>query len=359
MSDPSDGTSSSRSMGFLGLAAVAATALVGFNTLVVSCSDSRKARDAAQLHQIEESEHFWTEAMNDLSSVVEARAQQPAPDAGTGNTEGQPGWESRCVLLAARTAPFVELNVPSGAKADDGEMTMSSELLPLRQRAFDLQKTFVDQITNAALVGETCARQFSATRAVTIAENDRKRAFVRGKTDEGVTPDRPLTDAIFAREDLIALTGPSKNGWDIDLFWCERPGDEVASATNFTEALNLGRTIAAQEASGALVAGDPWGQIRVRKLAAALQPTRAFEAYARDRTVVGDDPNESPVIDELVEAAPPEVQPGIRRSQRPATTIAPRTRWYISAFFCKAGNPPIPQPQEQAASPADADALAR
>lgn len=354
MSDPSDSAGSSRSMGFLGLAAVAATALVGFNTLVVSCSDSRKARDAAQLHQIEESERFWTEAMNDLSSVVEARSQQPAPSAGA----GQPGWESRCVLLAARTAPFVELNAPSEVTAEDGEVTMSSDLLPLRQRAFDLQKAFVEQIGNAALVGETCARQFSATRAVTIAENDRKRAFVRGKADEGRIPDRPLTDAIFAREDLIALTGPSKTGWDIDLFWCERIGDEVASATNFTEALKLGKAIAAQETNGVLVAGDPWGQIRVRKLAAPLQPTRAFDAYVRDRTVVGDDPNENPVIDELVKAAPPEIQSGVQRGQRPATTIAPRTRWYVSAFFCKAGNPPVPQPQEQAASP-DANALAR
>lgn len=352
MSDPSGSASGSRSMGFLGLAAVAATALVGFNTLVVSCSDSRRARDAAQLHQIEESEHFWTEAMDDLSSVVEARAQQPAAEAATGRA-GQPGWESRCVLLAARTAPFIELNAPSEATADDGEVTISSELLPLRERAFQLQKAFVAQITNVALVGDTCARQFSTTRARTIAEDDRKRAIVKGSVDAGVAPDRPLTDAIVAREDLIALTGPSKDGWDIDLFWCERTGDEAASAVNFNEALKLGKAIADQEEAGDLVGGDPWGQIRVRKLAAALQPAPAYRAYARGLSVVSDDPNEDPVINALVAAAP-----GLTRVPRPATTVAPRTRWYVSAFFCNAGGPPMPQSREQTASPADATALA-
>ena len=41
-------------LGLLGMATIIASALVGFNTFVVGCSNERAARDAAQLHQIEE-----------------------------------------------------------------------------------------------------------------------------------------------------------------------------------------------------------------------------------------------------------------------------------------------------------------
>ena len=64
-------------LGLFGMLALVGSALVGFNTLIVSCSADRVARDAAQLHRIEERERFWTDAMRDLSEGAHVDDRRP------------------------------------------------------------------------------------------------------------------------------------------------------------------------------------------------------------------------------------------------------------------------------------------
>lgn len=316
--------------GFVGLFALVGSALVGFNSLVSGCSNDRAVRNAAQLHRIEQREQFWTEAMRDFDEVVKERSQA--------GTAGHENWKDRCSLLALRTAPFVE-NAGAGRFAADGIETMSAELFDYNARVDRLQQAFVDQIKKTALVGQACSVTFDNTRLVAISREDEKErgkapAAQPGKSSEA--PIRyqappPVAAAIVARQDVIALTPASENGWDIDLFWCERSVG-ADSESNFKEALVLARQLADQQQQGNPLRTNRLGRIRVRMLASTLSDDAQYRQYSGHRYAVRDHDNEKSLVDGLIQ-----FDSALEPMVRDTSNIAARTPWYVSLFYCAHG----------------------
>lgn len=334
-------TSRSRA-GILGMVALVGSALVGFNSLVSGCSSDRAARNAAQLHRIEQRERFWTDAMKNFSEVVKDRGD-PA-----GGDEKNPNWMIRCSLLALRTAPFVE-NARLTRMSADGTEEMSADLFEYNSRVDKLQQAFVDQISNPAFVDPACNAAFATARLEAIRRQDdeiRKAAQNAGKGADvapGYVPSPPVAEAIATRQDLIALTPVSENGWDIDLFWCERPAD-ADSQRNFDEALDLAHKLATEQQKGNVLQGNRLGRIRLRMLAATLAGEPQYSPYVGHRVAVSDAKNEQSLI-----AALTALDPELDDLFRDETSTAPRTPWYVSLFYCAHG---------QADTPADAAATA-
>lgn len=327
-------------LGLLGMVTILASALVGFNTFVVGCSNERAARDAAQLHQIEERERFWTEAMRDLGDLLRAKSE-PAADAAA--------WEVRCALLGARTAPFIEGKIRDDIRAEDGEIETTRALLALELRAFDLQEAFVDQISNEDVVGETCATRYAKERERAIRKDDKKQKKELTAEKDGMATADPTTQAIIARQDLIELTGLSETGWDIDVFWCERADDDAASERNFTDALKLGEDLAKLEREQGSLGKFRLGRIRVRMLAALLQGSEAYVSHANARHVVAEaaSDGEPDLAAQIASVA----QPQLAAVMRTPDSTSPPTPYYLSAFMCGAGTAP---PPDSAIAPSDA-----
>lgn len=318
--------------GLLGMFAILGSALVGFNSMVTSCSSDKAAKDAAQLHRIEQRERFWTEAMKDFDGVVSAASAASAP---------KQFYVARCMLLALRTAPFVEAPRVSRI-SEDGTEDMSADLFTYNSRVDKLQQAFIDQIGNKKIVDSECGAAFERAR---IKEERRKdltereaigaAVKVEPATVKGYDPPPPVAGAIAVRQDQISLTPISGKGWDIDVFWCEREL-EADSQTNFVEALTLAQKLAAEEKKGNTLKGSLLGKIRVRKLPSNLLATPEYKDYAGLRMVVIDDANEHSLIEGMIG-----LDQNLSRLDRGPQNTAPRTQWYVSAFFCKAGGPAV------------------
>jgi hypothetical protein len=321
-------------IGMLGLATVFASALVGFNSFVVSCSTDRAGRDATQLHQIEERERFWTEAMRDLSDILRSRAE----------LAGKPGaaeWEKRCTVLALRTAPFVQLPRTTNL-APDGEIEMSGNLLELNSRVYKLQTAFVSQIRSTDIVGASCSKQYQDERFRTVEATEREE---RSLADDDPVAVEQVTQAIVTHQDLIELTPPGKTGWDIDIFWCQRSSPTAANA-NFDNAMKLAKSLADQARATGKLDDLYLGRIRVRVLPQHLQGTDQYRSSASARTVwwEGNLPEEERVARALVdqERMAFALSGGATRlvtAMRPKNTTAPMTKWYVSAFYCDVADP--------------------
>lgn len=335
---PESGAKASGGIGPLGMITIVATALVGFNTLVTSCAADRAARDAAQLHKIEQRERFWTEALRELSDILAAKEENPAGG----------GWKSRCLLLASRTAPFVVGKEPEGTRDPDGEIRTTQELLQLDKRAYKLEDRFRDQLEDERVVTNECSTRFTVAL---IAENIRRKELRQaGKSDEEAAVIEPaqMVGSITAREEQIALTGQSPTGWDIDVFWCERSVDQ-ASDRNFRRALWLGEQLAARERLAGTNEDYQIGRIRVRMLSEALLRSPAYRFYASGRKVVSDADNEVGLV-----SAVRQLDPLLVDSPRPDNTTAPATPYYISVFYCAAGSPPPGSEDTSTSTPGDA-----
>jgi hypothetical protein len=325
--------------GFLGMAAILATALVGFNTLVISCSTERASRDAAQLHQIEERERFWTDAMRELSDVLRARAE-------AGNSSSTTSWELRCRLLAQRTAPFVEDKARESSEAADGEIELSPVLLALDNRVFALQKAFVDQISNSDLVGFPCATIYQSARHDNIDARRDASTIIAGAGAQATA----VTEAITARQDLIELTPLSDTGWDIDVFWCERSNEPWASDQNFTNALDLGRRLLREGRDSGGLDGHTLGRIRIRMLASFLQVEQPYSDYASSRYLVWETSQDEEKG--LAEAIITRLDRGLEAHPVTPGPSIPVTEWYVSVFYCGAGTPPPPATYETSSADA-------
>lgn len=327
-------------LGLLGMATIIASALVGFNTFVVGCSNERAARDAAQLHQIEERERFWTEAMRDLGDLLRAKSEPAADPA---------AWEVRCALLGARTAPFIETKVRDSIHAEDGEIETTRELLALEKRALRLQEAFQDQIEDAQVVGQTCATRFLEELNEAIRKADVKEKKELTAEKDGAATADPTTQTIIPRQDLIELTGLSQTGWDIDVFWCERANDDLMSERNFADALKLGENLAKREREQGSLGKFRLGRIRVRMLAALLQGSEAYASHASSRHVVAEADREGEA--KLAKLIAEVVQPQLDPVERDPRSTSPRTPYYLSAFLCGSGTAP---PLDDAVAPSSA-----
>ena len=121
------------------------------------------------------------------------------------------------------------------------------------------QNWIVREMQDKIVVGPDCSRIFDSERKA--AEDAAKEA------QQTITP-TPKFDisasvevAIRQRLPTIALTPPSKDRWDIDVFWCAR-SDPDAQSANFTRVLHQGLALGALAQRGDRMGNERLGQIR-------------------------------------------------------------------------------------------------
>ena len=342
-----------RSMFRLERIAILLAALVALNTLVVSCLSDRSTRDAAILQRIDGRERFWTDAMEDLSSLM--------ADRGTIDPEI---WESRCVLLAARTAPFVRpRDYYTRGRADDGELEMSPEVSDLGARVYDLQLAFYARMTAEETVGRACVEAFTAEKqradekreVIAQADGAPPAAGIVAETRAEETPpfDVDIPRSILDRQSSIELATGDPKGFDIDVFWCDRLSTGAQSVeqalaareNNFKQAEQLATKLAllSRDGTSLMTAGStPYtlGRIRLRMLASADQATAEYRPQSTRKVIVydrsarsGDESPERIVAGDIV-----------TRFREPGLTLMRKSGsndpdWYLSVFFCRHGQP--------------------
>lgn len=198
------------------------------------------------------------------------------------------------------------------------------------------------------VVGPDCSRIF---------DSERKAAEDAAKEAQQTITQTPKFDisasvevAIRQRLPTIALTPPSKDRWNIDVFWCAR-SDPDAQSANFTRVLHQGLALGALAQRGDRMGNERLGQIRVRTLTENAQNTKGRYTYYNSGNKFlydqGDRAEQSLVSDlaTFLNQAGPNKSGGklskgpieIRLQGRPS-------KWYLSLFICEAGTPPEAAP---------------
>jgi hypothetical protein len=310
------------------------TALVAFNTLVYSCANDRDTREKAALERLSAEERFWTDAMKELSELVGKKAE---------GTDVTVTWENQCALLGDRTSKQVAAgNYPTTddiAIADEFERVKAE-----RSRVTLLRSAFQLRMLDKGMLSEKCASRFAGTTQ--IAEQASSNPPPQSADILAYKKSDEVEAAIAKRLPSIVLTPISDNGWDIDVFWCER-SDKTSGEANFNRALREGEALASLVQGSSRVAGQQLGRIRVRKLSWAAQSlTGSVVYYNKGNRVLYDQNNvlEENMATEIATTrngentatnarggalGPLEKTPQVRPSQ-----------WYLSLFICGSGSPP-------------------
>ncbi len=364
MPDAASGPEPKSRLGSTGGVALIFSAFVAFNTMITSCASDRASRDAALLQQVGQREQFWTQAIEDLDDILKDKA---------GASENGDGWMARCRLLAVRTAPFsVEQDK---YKADIDRKIgrrQSTEVIEMQNRVSDLQGAFAEQIRNQELVGPECAELFDTYWARAADKSVGKDAAGIGPAFAAKeTPKKAEQEAgdlsasapalPFPRRDLVELSGLSKTGWDIDLFWCERRpvGDDrqtvltadLDSDRNFAEALGLGQKLAARANANEPLGGQKIGRVRVRILPETLQSNEKYDGLSGGLYLMSDSDAETALANRIWE-----LDKRLTVQRKDALIGQPKTDWYVSGFFCLAGTAAQKLTASDSAAHADASA---
>lgn len=267
MSAPEKSTPGDHNRLFARLTAVLA-ALVALNTLVYSCSERRQIREGAAVASAEAEVKRWEDAMRDLEELMKDRPDLADTSAQYGHAAN---WRKRCKLLSERTV-----------KADGTPDSMSNETVSVDKRSeypvalveFDRAKAVFDRaiflrgrfrdITgDATLLGRECAEDFA--QAKKSAED-----AVRMIPSTDNEPEKQVISTAFVdRKDSILLNRKAVNdkGFDIDIFWCDRSGQQDMALKNIVHAARFGRWLADQADAGSAVSGEQIGRIRLKRLA--------------------------------------------------------------------------------------------
>ena len=348
MPDPASTGQTGSRFGVVGMVTLIGSAFIGFNTLVTSCASENVASNAARLHAIEEEERFWTDAMRDLADLTKDK-----------DVPGS-NYEVRCAFLASRTAPFIAEFTDRNAELErqdadprigDGpdDRNITDETRELERRVRMLRDEFVRSIGSDAVTPD-CNAAYEA--ALDRAQTDRA-AKARAKVG---LPDRQPDDVasqarapLPPREPLFALSGLSRKGWDIDVFWCEDAAEEATNA-NFASAYDFGTKLAEFANDGKQLehAGKAYeiGRVRVRRLAATLWQNQSEYSGVNGTDVVRFGPAEDGEAD-LARALSGKTFGSMLVPQEAPGTSTP---WYLSAFFCSANTGSAAAPDESAAA---------
>ena len=318
--------------GVIGLVALIGSAFIGLNTLVTSCASEDAASNAAKLHAAEEDEQFWTGAIQELSDI--SRDKNKAD----GN------FESRCALLASRTAPFIaEVNTmtaerkgqsqPADNEQPAGGDGLTAETRELTKRVRMLRDEFVRLLSDEAITSLACKAEyeFAQARAETeLATKQRVELAPLRETRSAQATTTPPQE----RDPLIVLSRLSAKGYDIDVFWCE--DGEAESQLNFEDAYRFASQLAAISKANERISGQSnqyeIGRIRVRRLAAELWQTKPEYSGVNSLNVLRYGPQEQGERDlaSTIVAQPYSTGIGLEES------LGSTSPWYLSAYFCKA-----------------------
>lgn len=126
---------------------------------------------------------------------------------------------------------------------------------------------------------------------------------------------------------IISYSGASEAGWDLDIFWCRGPRQDV----DFRRAEMLGRELGAMAEDGRAIApGVRLGRVRTRPASVAYQRQPASPA-ARSWVVADASPGEAEAA--AAARASANILLGHELLGMGRSGGAP-TRWYLSMFLC-------------------------
>lgn len=321
----------------MGIITAVLTGLVAFNTLVYSCSNDRDARRDAVLERLKSEEEFWTEAIKDLSTLIDKR-----PVGITGN----PNWDAQCGLLADRTVKLVaSAEGQSIANDEDVEIEREFQRARLaRVRVNSLRETFQGRMQDEKLIG-SCASNFTVQLKQTEEANRISSQLDWNDIAKKAGFDVSLqqVEAIEAERTSIALTPPSNDRWDVDVFWCARR-DPAAQTANFSRAVSEAMKLSGMSQRGDRIVNERLGQIRVRTLTESAQNIRGPFTYFKSGNRFLYDQGSQSEKSLVTELASRLNQPGSNGifGDMAAGSISPTaqgrpTKWYISLFICEAG----------------------
>ena len=330
----------------MGIITAVLTALVAFNTLVYSCSNDRKAREEAALERLKSDEEFWAEAMKDLGTLIDKRP--------TGIT-GNPNWDAQCSLLADRTVKLVaSADGQSSEIAEDVEIEFEFQRArQARIRVNRLRQTFQARMQDEKLIG-SCASNFTVqlkqTEEANRISNQLDWSEITNKARFGASPQQ--LESIGLESTSIALTPPSKDRWDVDVFWCARR-DPAAQSANFSRAVNEGLKIAGMAQRGERIGTERLGQVRVRILTQSAQKiTGPFTYFKSGNRLLHDrgDRAETNLVTKLAgmlnQSGTNGTGSGLANGDIEVTEQGRPSKWYISLFVCEAGADDGPSPGE-------------
>lgn len=321
----------------MGIITAVLTALVAFNTLVYSCANDRDARQDTALERLKSDEEFWTEAIKDLSTLIDKRP--------TGIT-GNPNWDAQCGLLADRTVKLVaSAEGQSIANAEDVEIELEFQRArQARIRVNRLRETFQARMQDEKLIGP-CASDFTVqlkqTEEANRISNQLNWPDISSKAGFEISPQQ--LEAIGLERTSIELTPPSKDRWDVDVFWCARR-DPAAQTANFYRAVNEGLKLGGMAQRGDRIGNERLGQIRVRTLTESAQNISGTFTYFKsgnrflfDRGNQSEQNLVSELSTRLNQSGTNETGNNMAAGPISPTAQGRPTKWYVSLFICEAG----------------------
>lgn len=334
----------------LGRVTGALAALVALNTLVYSCSTEYQAKQADAIAQEESHETFWLNAMRDLDSLVRDR-----PAEATGVVHNN--WLARCQILSQRTIQVYgnadDKSPDSAAGAyDDNKVPEYPRAIHVYNHTLTVKRLFIHNMGDSGLVGPDCANTF----AVAQTKHDAlAKAIV---PDDNAAPEDPAIAAAFVGEDpSIRMNRAAINpqGYDIDVFWCDRP-NTLDARPNVVAAATFARTLAVDADNGKQFKGQSLGKIRLRRLSI---PAQQLEDVVDNRSPAktGTDKQEfkhHPItgiifkFDQNDQTERGMAEALAKQTGGIALGQAIRSNWYLSGFFCAAESTPPTTPQNTA-----------
>lgn len=296
------------------------TAMVGLNTLVVSCTSGRLETAAREQRQAEVEEQFWLERFRELDEI-----------------------QGSTVLSDKQKVQRVRFQVRLAAARRINQSPMLNESMRRRFAiAHALDSEFGTYVSNMPppLGAAANDADYGFTEAARLATAGDSSESSAGGDDVAIT-----TNATpYTRQNLIQLSPSVANRWDFDIFWCASQDEAVADA-NFRIALRVGEYL--RDANGTF-SDERFGRVRVRVLPVSLQG-RGYP-QENDGLSIGYDrrnADELALATEVANALAGEETVQLSFLLRPKVQ---RTRWYLSMFIC--GDRTAPRRDSPAATPA-------
>jgi len=279
----------------IAIAATVITALVGLNTLVVSCSSEKMARAQALRQANDAKEQFWRGMFSDLSETLSL-------------PEGN-----------ARTARLIVLNQLLSTHKEDGGPYA------------EYRANFV------TLFNASISQEEKSSLAVNKAKGlDYKTSVRRSNSGELInsSDDVALENVgeVIIKQPLVQLTASSASKWDIDVFWCDGANETSPTGRkNFRDAMEVGKALKKLADADAYVGGERLGRIRVRVLPYDLQDSSPYKDNSKMQVIRYSESNEKKLAEDLRNLDWGELKFQVGPSVTP-------TPWYLSMFICSRNN---------------------
>ena len=346
---------------FIGRMTALLTALVALNTLVFSCSERRQSREAKAVAEAQSDEIFWEGAFRELDGLLQDRPAREALESGSsdavsaGERVMAANWLSRCKLLSERTVQreFRGSEAAAPANADEtGEPNAEIAEFPragaIRRRALALSKAFEDAMGSNEVVGPACAGLYAAATGRAVEADALNAQQYKQTSPAGTSPDDPAVQTAFIGGDasiVMNRSTPNPAGFDIDVFWCDRPPASGAGQSselgdvrkNVVEAAAFGRQLSDRADARQRLNGQMLGRIRLRRLSVPAQQLTNGPRYVRSGREIRYDGSDR------VEKSLAEAMAGLTMvggDAEPTPQSYSSTRYYLSAFFCQHGVTP-------------------